>query len=95
MRLSELKAIVDRATERATKFGVDPLVVTVDFRSRKERENDIEHRHEELRHVREADIIEFRSLEPNCSDLHYYTVEGMFANHPMFYLTADDTQGIL
>lgn len=94
MRLSDLKKLVDEATIRATKFGCDPLVCTVDFRFGQQR-TDESGAGEELRHVEEAGLIEMRSLEPACSELEYTNREGMFANHPIFYLTADDTTGIL
>lgn len=94
MKLSELKKLVDDATIRAAKFGVDPLVCTVDFRHEGQRRaegGDCE----ELRHVEEVGLIEMRSLEPACSYLEYFTRDGMFANHPIFYITADNTAGIL
>lgn len=93
MRLSELKKLVDAATERAEKFRCDPLVVTVDFRSGMQRTEAGDD--EELRHIEEAGLIEMRSLEAACSNLEYTTREGMFANHPVFYITADDTTGVL
>ena len=94
MKLSDLKKLVDAATIQAEKFRVDPLVVTVDFRHEGQRRaegGDCE----ELRHIEEAGLIEFRSLEPACSNLEYFARDGMFVNHPMFYLTADDTAGVL
>lgn len=94
MKLSELKKLVDDAVVQATKRRVDPLVVTVDFRFGQAR-TDESGDGEELRHVEEAGLIEMRSLEPACSDLEYTTREGMFANHPVFYITADNTTGIL
>jgi len=94
MKLSELKLLVDKATERANKFGFDPLVCTVDFRMGQTRANE-SGPGEELRHVNEAWLIEMRSLEPSCSSLEFVAREGMFANHPIFYITADDTTGIL
>jgi hypothetical protein len=95
MRLSELKALVDKATEQCAKHRCgDPLVCTVDFRHEGQRRAEAGDC-EELRHVEEAGLIEMRSLEPACSDLEYFNREGMFANVPIFYITGDDTQGIL
>lgn len=96
MRLSELKALVDKATAQCEKHRCgDPLVVTIDFRGRQERQNQIGHCEEEMRHAVEAELIEPRSLMHSCSDLHYYNHEGLFANIPVFYITADDTRAIL
>lgn len=95
MRLSELKALVDKATEQCAKHRCgDPLVCTVDFRMEQERTLE-GGGGEELRHVAEAGLIEMRSLEPACVELTYTVRDGMFANMPIFYITGDNTQGIL
>lgn len=95
MRLSELKALVLKAEAQCEKHRIpDPLVCTVDFRHEGQRRAEGDDC-EELRHVEEAGLIEMRSLVSACSDIEYFTREGLFANHPIFYVTADNTAGIL
>lgn len=93
MKLSELKRLVDQATEKAAKHRVDPQVLLVDFRYNDGRPAPI---HEEARPLVETFTFCGEALHSVCIELHWDESElNLIGNHPYFCLTADDTKGIL
>ena len=98
MKLSELKAIVDRETERMQKFRQDPEVVILDKRLARPKLDG----REEVRpvHPGAAFIAEGESIDAQCSDLCVPEPEWdesftLYANRAYFVITGDDPTDFL
>lgn len=97
MKLSELKAIVDREHERMQKFRQDPEVVILDMRYGGHGEQSPIP--EEIRPVADgaAFIAEGSSIDAQCSNLWFCEDEGwtLYANRAYFVITGDDPTDFL